>query len=99
MVEYVGAYLCVKKKKNIKPVIEISNLTKNYITGPVVTKVLKGISIKIFEGEFVGIMGPSGSGKSTLLHQLGLLDNPTSGKIFINFFKSFFKHFILFLLQ
>ena len=52
--------------------------------GEIVTEALKGISFKVYKGEFIGIMGPSGSGKSTTLHQLGLLDYPTAGKIIIN---------------
>lgn len=49
----------------------------------VVVHALNGIDLDIKEGELVAIMGPSGSGKSTLLNMLGLLDEPTSGKIFI----------------
>ncbi|MFA6322507.1 MAG: ABC transporter ATP-binding protein [Candidatus Buchananbacteria bacterium] len=59
--------------------IEIKNLTKTYLSGENETPVLKGISFKINNGEFVAIMGPSGSGKSTLMHIIGALDNPTSG--------------------
>ncbi len=74
------------KKKSIskKIIIEIKDLSKHYVKGEITTKALRGISFKIFKGEFVGIMGPSGSGKSTALHQLGLLDTPTSGKILID---------------
>ena len=54
-------------------------MKKVYGKAEVQTYALKGVSFEIKEGEFVAIMGPSGSGKSTLLHQLGLLDQPTSG--------------------
>jgi putative ABC transport system ATP-binding protein len=60
--------------------IHVENLTKDYISGELVTKVLQGLSFNIDNGEFVSIMGPSGSGKSTLMHILGLLDKATSGK-------------------
>ena len=74
----------MKGKKANKIMIEVQNLVKYYKIGSVVTKALKGISFKVYKGEFIGIMGPSGSGKSTTLHQLGLLDYPTAGKIIID---------------
>lgn len=59
--------------------ITAKNITKTFVTGPIETHALKGISFEIKQGEFVAIMGPSGSGKSTLMHILGALDSPTSG--------------------
>lgn len=59
--------------------IEVHNLEKTFVSGEVVTPVLRGLSFSISRGEFVSIMGPSGSGKSTLLHILGFLDRPTKG--------------------
>lgn len=64
--------------------IELKNIIKNYDNGGVVTKVLRGISLSIDEGEFVAIMGPSGSGKSTLMHIIGFLDRPTEGEYYFN---------------
>ena len=65
-------------------IIQLSNIVKDYVSGDVVTKVLRGINIEIRKGEFIAITGPSGSGKSTLLHIIGLLDGATSGKYFLN---------------
>jgi putative ABC transport system ATP-binding protein len=64
--------------------IEISELRKTYRMGEVEVNALDGITLDIAKGEFLGIMGASGSGKTTLLHMLGLLDEPTSGKITID---------------
>ncbi|OHA59837.1 MAG: ABC transporter [Candidatus Vogelbacteria bacterium RIFOXYD1_FULL_46_19] len=64
--------------------IEVTDLTKNYTTGPVVTKVLQGINLFVPSGEFLSIMGKSGAGKSTLLYQMSLLDLPSSGRIIID---------------
>jgi putative ABC transport system ATP-binding protein len=64
--------------------ILIENLRKTYRMGDVEVNALDGINLDIEKGEFLGIMGASGSGKTTLLHMLGLLDEPTSGKITID---------------
>ncbi|WP_080904162.1 ABC transporter ATP-binding protein [Parabacteroides sp. Marseille-P3160] len=64
--------------------IKTEDLQKVFRTDEVETWALNNINIQIKEGEFVAIMGPSGCGKSTLLNILGLLDNPTGGKYFLN---------------
>lgn len=66
------------------PVISIRNVTKNYLNGPQIVEVLKGISLDIGTAEIIAIMGPSGVGKSTLLHVIGALDLPTSGEVIID---------------
>lgn len=67
-----------------KVVIELQNVKRNFLVGDEVVHALRSISFKIFEGEFVTIMGTSGSGKSTLLNQLGCLDTPTSGEYLLD---------------
>jgi lipoprotein-releasing system ATP-binding protein len=67
-----------------KIILEAIDIEKNFQSGPILLKVLKGISLKVLQGEILVIMGPSGVGKSTLLHILGTLDTPSSGKIIIH---------------
>src|SRR5260221_495650 len=67
-----------------KAVIDLKNIKKAYISADVQTNVLNGISLTIFQGDFVAITGPSGSGKSTLMNIIGVLDSPTSGKYILN---------------
>jgi len=64
--------------------IKTENLQKIFRTEEVETHALQSVSLDIAAGEFAAIMGPSGCGKSTLLNILGLLDNPTGGKYFLN---------------
>jgi putative ABC transport system ATP-binding protein len=59
--------------------IELTKVSRVFSVGDQQVAALRGIDLKIAEGDYVSIMGPSGSGKSTLLNMIGLLDRPTSG--------------------
>lgn len=63
------------------PIVEATNVTKEYETGGRVVTALDNINFTAERGEFVAIMGPSGSGKTTMLNILGLLDTPTEGTV------------------
>ena len=71
-------------EENRKVIIELRNVRRDFIVGEEKVHALRGVSFKIYEGEFVTIMGTSGSGKSTLLNQLGCLDTPTSGEYLLD---------------
>jgi len=72
------------RRWELSKVLEINNLSKIYGDGDNQVKALDDVSLSIEQGEIVLIVGSSGSGKSTLLNMIGLLDNPTHGKVFID---------------
>ena len=74
----------MKPQNKSEVLIHLSDIRKSYFSGDVETPVLHGISVTIYKGEFVAIMGQSGSGKSTLMNILGCLDTPTSGSYVLN---------------
>jgi putative ABC transport system ATP-binding protein len=65
-------------------VVKIENVTRVYQIGKVETQALRGVNLSIESGEFTALVGPSGSGKTTLLQMIGCLDQPSTGKVFIN---------------
>jgi lipoprotein-releasing system ATP-binding protein len=64
-----------------KPIIQLTDVRKQYGSDGITTEVLHGISLTLQQGEFTALIGPSGSGKSTLLNIIGLLEQPTSGSL------------------
>jgi putative ABC transport system ATP-binding protein len=65
------------------PVIQVTDLGKDYVRGSSVVHALRSVSLQVHSGEFVAVMGPSGSGKSTLLNLAGGLDSPTRGEVLV----------------
>jgi putative ABC transport system ATP-binding protein len=74
----------VNRGADLRPVVEIRNLTKSYRRGDQVVQVLRDINMDIAAGDFVALMGPSGSGKSTLLNLIAGIDTPDSGELRID---------------
>jgi putative ABC transport system ATP-binding protein len=65
-------------------VVKIENVTRTYQVGKIETQALRGVSLTISSGEFTALVGPSGSGKTTLLQMIGCLDQPSTGRVFVN---------------
>jgi putative ABC transport system ATP-binding protein len=65
------------------PVAIANGVSKSYRLGETIVSALRGVSLAVSPGEFVGLAGPSGSGKSTLLHLLGCLDHPDAGAVLL----------------
>ncbi len=65
-------------------IVRVENLCKTYGTGEAKVNALKNVSFSLEKGEFAAVVGESGSGKSTLLNCIGGLDNPTSGKVYLD---------------
>src|SRR5262245_34279530 len=68
----------------MKTLLETAGLRKIYAVGKIQIEALRGVDLRIREGELVAIMGPSGCGKSTLMHVLGAMTKPTAGKVVID---------------
>lgn len=81
-IKKVGSEI-VEKQLEKKVVIDVEDLFKTYWVGDEIVRALDGVSFKVYEGEFVAIVGTSGSGKSTLLNMMAGLEPPTKGKVVV----------------
>ena len=68
---------------NRLPLLQLANVTKGYLLGGTEFKAVKPTNLSVYPGDYISVRGPSGSGKSTLMHLMGLLDTPTTGKIYL----------------
>jgi putative ABC transport system ATP-binding protein len=68
----------------MEKIIHLEEITKNYRVGPSIVRALRSVTLDIYKGEYVAVMGASGSGKSTLMNIIGCLDTPTSGRYTLN---------------
>ncbi len=68
----------------MEKIIHLEKITKNYKVGPSVVRALRSVTLDIFRGEYVAVMGASGSGKSTLMNIIGCLDTPSGGNYILN---------------
>ena len=64
-----------------EPILSVRGITRDYVSGDVVTNVLKGINLDVYKGEFLVLLGESGCGKSTIMNIMAGLDAPTSGSV------------------
>jgi putative ABC transport system ATP-binding protein len=69
---------------DVTPILRLEKLSRVYQVGSEKVHALDGISMDVYSGEYLAIMGPSGSGKSTLMHLFGLIDQPTSGRLLLD---------------
>ncbi len=69
---------------NKQPLLQLVNVTKGYFLGGAEFKAVKPTDLAVYPRDYISVRGPSGSGKSTLMHLMGLLDIPTTGKIYLD---------------
>ena len=71
-------------KRIKKPIIDLQGISKTYYLGDEAVKAVCDVSLKIYQKEYISILGSSGSGKSTLMYLIGLLETPSKGKIYLD---------------